>query len=144
WLNFQPGEIRSCGGCHGANTQAQDGSPLPTNPPEALRALMQYYQQAPTDVVTEIIPGDSPTLLGNYPNPFSESTVIRYALAKAGPVSLRLFTITGREVSTLVDEFQPAGTYAISWKPEKKSSGMYVYRLQSGDKTVTQKMVFNK
>ncbi|MCH9651050.1 MAG: hypothetical protein K0U98_22695 [Deltaproteobacteria bacterium] len=47
WLTFQPGEIRVCASCHGLNTQDQAGQPEPTNPPEALRQLLQYWQASP-------------------------------------------------------------------------------------------------
>ncbi|HEX9921778.1 MAG TPA: hypothetical protein VGD99_03875, partial [Anaerolineae bacterium] len=44
WLTFQPGEVRVCASCHGLNEQDQAGNPRPTNPPEALRQLLQYWQ----------------------------------------------------------------------------------------------------
>ncbi|MCB1033110.1 MAG: hypothetical protein KDD47_04670 [Acidobacteria bacterium] len=44
WLTFQPGEIRVCASCHGLNSQDQAGGPVPTNPPEALRALLQHWK----------------------------------------------------------------------------------------------------
>jgi hypothetical protein len=44
WLTFQPGEIRTCTSCHGLNSQDQASQPTPTNPPEALRALLQYWK----------------------------------------------------------------------------------------------------
>jgi mono/diheme cytochrome c family protein len=44
WLTFQPGEMRVCASCHGLNDQNQMGQPEPTNPPEALRTLLQYWQ----------------------------------------------------------------------------------------------------
>ena len=44
WLTFQPGEIRICASCHGLNSQDQAGGGVPTNPPEALRALLQHWK----------------------------------------------------------------------------------------------------
>ena len=44
WLTFQPGEIRSCTSCHGINTRDQANHPAPTNKPEALRTLLQYWK----------------------------------------------------------------------------------------------------
>jgi hypothetical protein len=44
WLTFQPGEIRVCTSCHGLNTLDQAGDPMPANPPEALRTLLQWWQ----------------------------------------------------------------------------------------------------
>ena len=45
WLTFQPGEIRVCASCHGLNSEDQTGSLAPTNPPEALRTLLQFWQE---------------------------------------------------------------------------------------------------
>lgn len=47
WLTFQPGEIRVCASCHGLNSQDQAGQPEPTNPPEALRQLLQFWKASP-------------------------------------------------------------------------------------------------
>lgn len=44
WVTFQPGEIRTCAGCHGANTVGHGNLPSPTNKPEALRILLQYWK----------------------------------------------------------------------------------------------------
>lgn len=44
WITYQPGEIRTCAVCHGLNTQTQNGSPLPTNSPAALRDLLRYWK----------------------------------------------------------------------------------------------------
>ncbi len=46
WVTFQPGEIRVCTSCHGINTEDQAGHPAPTNPPQALTALLKYYQNS--------------------------------------------------------------------------------------------------
>jgi hypothetical protein len=45
WINFQPGEIRACGGCHGVNNIDQAGNPANTQKPEAFRALLQHWKQ---------------------------------------------------------------------------------------------------
>ena len=47
WLTFQPGEIRVCAGCHGANSRDQLGRPSPSNPPQALGSLLQYLRSHP-------------------------------------------------------------------------------------------------
>jgi len=44
WLTFQPGEVRTCGSCHGVNTQDQAGRPAPDNSPEALRDLLRHWK----------------------------------------------------------------------------------------------------
>ncbi len=47
WITFQPGEIRTCASCHGLNSKDQAGNPTPTNKPEALRTLLQYWKTLP-------------------------------------------------------------------------------------------------
>ncbi len=52
WLTFQPGEMRVCASCHGLNNESQAGGSEPTNPPEALRVLLQYWQDNESVAVT--------------------------------------------------------------------------------------------
>ncbi len=66
----------------------------------------------------------------NYPNPFNPTTTITYSIGKPGPVSIKLYDITGREIQTLVNEVQPANTYSINFDANELSSGIYFYRLQ--------------
>ena len=85
----------------------------------------------------------------NYPNPFNPSTTIKYALPKESNVSLKVFDILGKEVSSLVDENQPAGTYKVEWKGlnnrgESLTSGIYLYKLSVDGKNFTRKMLFIK
>ncbi len=87
---------------------------------------------------------DKYALHQNYPNPFNPSTQISFDLTKAGHVSLKVFDLLGREVQTLVDEVQPAGTHSITFDGTGLPSGIYLYRLQAGDFTMTKKMVLLK
>jgi hypothetical protein len=73
-------------------------------------------------------------LAQNYPNPFNPETTIRYGLAEAGKVTLRIFDIRGRHVRTLLDSFQSAGTKTIVWDGKDASgktvaSGTYFSQL---------------
>lgn len=65
----------------------------------------------------------------NYPNPFNPSTKIDYDIAFDGKVNIVLFDMSGREVSTLVNDAKPAGYYTISFNASNLSSGMYFYRI---------------
>lgn len=80
-------------------------------------------------------------LLQNYPNPFNPSTRIRYSLGKAGFVSLRVFDVAGREVASLVNEVQDAGFTSVDFDGTSLPSGVYFYRLTSGNVTQTRKML---
>jgi phosphatidylserine/phosphatidylglycerophosphate/cardiolipin synthase-like enzyme/DNA/RNA endonuclease YhcR with UshA esterase domain len=80
----------------------------------------------------------------NYPNPFNPNTVISYQLSVSSNVKLSIFDVLGREVTTLVDEIKPAGTYTITWDASRYASGMYFYRLQSDNFVATKKLVLIK
>lgn len=82
--------------------------------------------------------------LGNYPNPFNPSTVINYALPKSGHVSIKVYDILGKEVSTLVNEQKEAGFYSVTFNPSTLTSGMYLYVLQSGNFFSAKKMLYLK
>jgi hypothetical protein len=82
----------------------------------------------------------------NYPNPFNPGTTIDFALDEDGPVSLRVYDVSGRLVRTLVDGSRPAAAYAEQWDGRddhgnEVASGVYVYRLTSASKSLTKKMV---
>ena len=92
------------------------------------------------DHPTQSPPG-TPVLKQNYPNPFNPTTIISFSLPSKSFVSLRVFDTLGREVSILVSEKLPAGTYARRWNAAGLASGEYFYRLQVGSFTETKKLV---
>ena len=65
----------------------------------------------------------------NYPNPFNPSTTISYSIAQAGFVSLRVYTVLGEEIATLVNDRRDAGSFSVNWNAGGRPSGIYVYRL---------------
>jgi hypothetical protein len=88
---------------------------------------------------------DRITLKQNYPNPFNPSTTIEFALEQPAMVTLEVFNVLGRHVTTLVDEQRPTGTYRISWDAADLSSGVYVYQLRvDGEPAGTRKMMLIK
>lgn len=81
-------------------------------------------------------------LAQNYPNPFNPSTTIAYSLPNAGNVTLQVFDVLGKEIQTLVNEFQPANNYSVRFDAGSLPSGVYYYQLQVDDKLVqTNKML---
>jgi len=84
------------------------------------------------------------SLTQNYPNPFNPTTTIRYALPTMTNVNLVVYDILGRQVSTLVDGLKPAGVHQISFDARRLASGMYLYRLEAGDKVFIKKMILIK
>jgi len=79
-------------------------------------------------------------LFRSYPNPFNATTKISYSLAEAGDVTLKVYDLSGRVVSTLVAGFQRAGEHDVIWDASDYSSGVYFYKLQVGDFVSTKKM----
>ncbi len=83
-------------------------------------------------------------LLGSYPNPFNPSTTISYTLDNANSVKLAVYDLSGREVATLVDGYREIGTHEVTFDASGLASGVYVYRLTSGMKVASGKMVLMK
>jgi photosystem II stability/assembly factor-like uncharacterized protein len=77
----------------------------------------------------------------NYPNPFNPSTRIEYNIPAAGIVQLKIYDILGSEVATLVNEYIPAGTYNINFNAGNLPSGIYFYKLQTGNYKQVRKMI---
>jgi hypothetical protein len=81
----------------------------------------------------------------NHPNPFNPATAITYHLSSAGKVNLKIFNMIGEEVETLVDEFQPAGSYTKIFSANPTlSSGIYFYRLHTNNFIETKKFLLLK
>ncbi len=76
----------------------------------------------------------------NYPNPFNPSTLIGYQISDNNFVSLKIFDIAGKEISTIVNKNQPAGNYEVTFDGGGLSSGIYFYKLSAGDFSETKKM----
>ena len=84
------------------------------------------------------------SLQQNYPNPFNPSTVIQYELPDASPVRIVVYDLLGREVSTLVNEVQPAGEHTVQFNATRLASGMYLYRMTAGTFVETRRMLVLK
>ncbi len=84
------------------------------------------------------------SLFQNHPNPFNPSTSISFTLPSRSFVTLKIFDLLGREVSTIVSEELPAGDHSRQWNAEDFPSGVYFYRLQAGSFIETKKLVLLK
>jgi polyhydroxybutyrate depolymerase len=83
-------------------------------------------------------------LFQNYPNPFNPSTMIKYQLTKSSKITLKIYNLAGQEMETLVNGFQQAGEYEITWQPKGLSSGLYFYRVQTRQFSETRKLILQK
>ncbi|MCX6267372.1 MAG: T9SS type A sorting domain-containing protein [Bacteroidetes bacterium] len=80
----------------------------------------------------------------NYPNPFKNSTSIRYNLPEDGFVTLKIFNVVGSEVATVVNSNQQSGSHTINLNAKDLSCGMYYYQLMFNDQVKTNKMFLIK
>jgi hypothetical protein len=80
----------------------------------------------------------------NYPNPFNPETNIKYSIPEKSNVSLKIYNILGSEVATLFDGVQPAGNYIATFSGKECATGVYFYRLQSGNVSITKKLMLVK
>jgi hypothetical protein len=80
----------------------------------------------------------------NYPNPFNPNTNIRYQISNNSFVSMKLYDALGRNIETLVNEKQSAGTYEANWDASNYPSGVYFYKLEAGDFSQVKKMILIK
>ena len=80
----------------------------------------------------------------NYPNPFNPNTTIKFSLPEAASIKLVVYNILGQQVSELVNDFKAAGSYTVNWNAENLSSGIYIYRLESGNFSISKKMTLLK
>ena len=93
--------------------------------------------------VNNEIPDDY-SLSQNYPNPFNPTTSIDFSIPDAGMVTLKVYDMLGKEITTLVDEFKGAGTYTVEFDGTDISSGTYFYRMQSDDFIKVKRMMLVK
>lgn len=76
----------------------------------------------------------------NYPNPFNPTTSIKYTMPESGLVNLTVYNMLGKEIITLINRYQEAGSYSVEFNASSLASGVYVYSLKVGNQTITKKM----
>jgi hypothetical protein len=102
----------------------------------------------PTDVATNLTLPTEFKLYQNYPNPFNPVTTIKYSVplgtTSLQHVSLKVYDMLGRIVTTLVNDVKQAGTYEVRFDGSKTASGVYIYQLVSGTKFLSNKLILIK
>jgi len=111
-------------------------------------SVYEYSYTVNTDDDIVAIPAVT-SLFQNYPNPFNPETKIEFYLEKGGEVKLEIFNIRGQRLAVLIDEELPQGEHSLIWNPKTATgkdlpSGVYLYRLQTGDYDRTRKMLYLK
>jgi fructose-specific component phosphotransferase system IIB-like protein len=104
----------------------------------------RLYRDNPTGIADKHNIIDKFVLYQNYPNPFNPQTSIKFSLVKAGRTTLKIYNTLGQLVATLVDKKMQAGVYTVSFNAASLSSGMYLYRIESGDFIQVKKMLLLK
>jgi hypothetical protein len=97
-----------------------------------------------TDVNEDIQLPNSITLKQNYPNPFNPSTSIEYSIVSGEFVSLKVYDMIGKEITTLVNENKSAGNYKVNFDASSLASGVYIYKLTAGNFSESKKMILAK
>ncbi len=118
-------------------------APVNRDPIDSLQVLYNNWlltniRNIGTDVPQSII------LFQNYPNPFNPNTNIKFSIKENSVVKLKVYNTLGGEVSVLVNEVLKSGTYEVTFYAENLPSGVYYYRLESGEFTDTKRMVILK
>jgi len=92
----------------------------------------------------EIFQPEEILLYQNYPNPFNPLTTISYQLPESGYVTLKVYDMLGNEIESLVNDVKSAGVHEVTFYSGDISSGLYLYKMNSGDYEMTKKMLFVK
>lgn len=103
-----------------------------------LRQILVSSENERNDIPSEL------TLHQNYPNPFNPTTNISFTLLERGFVSLKVYDILGREVANLVNEVKSIGTHSVNFDASFLSSGIYMYKLEVGQKVLSKRMTLIK
>ena len=107
--------------------------------------ILKYKFQNPVSVTESILNSPEDFILyQNYPNPFNPSTNIKYSIPADGIVTLKVYDVLGKEVSTLVNEYKQAGTFDVVFDGSNLASGVYYYQLTTGELSATKKLMLTK
>jgi hypothetical protein len=112
-------------------------------------SIVVFYDEVVTGVQNPDLQPEAFRVEQNYPNPFNPSTVIEYSLGVAEHVTLKIYTMVGEEVTTLVDGIQDAGLKFATWdgrdsKGNQVATGMYMYRIKTSSSVEVRKMILMK
>ncbi|HEX2963870.1 MAG TPA: T9SS type A sorting domain-containing protein [Ignavibacteriales bacterium] len=111
----------------------------------AVPVLQRYTTQSlQTGVKKENAVVENYSLSQNYPNPFNPSTEIKFSIAKDGFVSLKVYDILGKEVSSLVNGQMTKGSYSVRVDGQNLTSGIYIYQLNANGVMLSRKMTLMK
>lgn len=108
------------------------------------KGVSVYNENGIVNVDIDNAPPLTHKLYQNYPNPFNPSTMISYSIPKSQNVQIIVYDLLGREIQTLLNKYQTAGTYEILFDGTLLPSGIYFYKITSGNFSETKKMILIK
>ncbi|MCF7858585.1 MAG: carboxypeptidase regulatory-like domain-containing protein [Candidatus Cloacimonetes bacterium] len=114
-----------------------------------------YESDLTGDLVVEVVAADdvfnvdANQLIGNIPNPFNPSTAISFSLENPGHVSIEIYNVKGKKIRTLINQHLEATTHSVVWngkddQAQDAASGVYFYKMKSGNYTASKKMILMK
>ncbi len=103
---------------------------------------VQGFNVGVKEPIKPVLPYDY--ALSTYPNPFNPVTTVRFTIPRSGRVTVKVYDLAGREVTTLADKVYPAGSQRVIWQPYRLSSGVYFVKMIAGNYSATQKIIFMK
>jgi len=109
-----------------------------------LSAIPVIHYETPTFTKGNSASPDQFVLYPNYPDPFNQSTIIRFAIPRLSLVNLRVYDVLGKEVATLVNKQLTPDTYRYQWDARNSASGTYFYKMQAGNFLEVHKMILMK
>ncbi len=122
----------------------QDGQTLINYSDAIIQLIYNGNSKLPHNIVGLNTIPNVYSLSQNYPNPFNPTTNIEYSIPKGSDVTLKIYDILGKEVATLVNKQQDAGTYIVTWNASSNASGVYFYRITAGSFVETKRMTLTK
>ncbi|NTW48185.1 MAG: T9SS type A sorting domain-containing protein [Chlorobiales bacterium] len=119
------------------------------NNTETAQAMFLLWDDSYTTLGVDDIPGGGQKPTGfnldqNYPNPFNPSTTINFTLLKSGRAVLEVYNVLGQKVATVFDKMLDKGQHSYRWNAKSLSSGVYFYKLVSGNYSATKKLMLLK
>ena len=120
------------------------GESLITSANELIDNLLQLSKKSQQLISDKTGVPETYKIEQNYPNPFNPITNIKFQIKKPGLVTLKVYDILGREVTTIINKELEAGYYNYQWNASMLASGIYFYRITAGDYIEVKKMILMK
>lgn len=130
WTDFIP-NVNTSGVAIGANGLAAVSGGGTT---------LKVYGSGTVGIATSTEIPETFILNQNYPNPFNPQTTIEFEIPETALTELSVYNMTGQKIQTLLNSTLEKGKHKLSWKPDGLASGVYLYRLQSGNYSLTKKL----